>query len=70
MLRELFITKEEKIPKGWKTCRQWSEDEGLSMNQTGVYLRKGVERGLMEMQKFAIKHGNMIRKVPHYRIKA
>lgn len=73
MLKELCSTKPDIVPKGWMTTKQWAKQETGDENKvgmTGLYLRKGVMQGVIEMKYFTIKSGTRILPVPHYRIKA
>lgn len=73
MLKELCSTKPSQVPKGWKTTKQWAKQETGDENKIGmigVYLRKGVMQGVIEMKYFTIKCGSRVMPVPHYKIKA
>lgn len=73
MLKELCGMKSQKIPQGWMTTKQWAKKETGDENKvgmTGVYLRKGVLQGLIEMKYFTVKCGSRVMPVPHYKIKA
>lgn len=59
----------DKIPDGWYTTRQLSEKAGISAGQTNRNLRAGVQKGIVEVRKFRILSGALLKQIPHYRMK-
>lgn len=71
LLKQHTIRPTDKIPAGFKTCRQWADDEGLSIQQTGHLLRRLMGEKTWECQKFRISGADGFpRLIPHYRPKS
>lgn len=62
-------TMSEKVPTGFKTCRQWAQAEDLSESHTQKLLRTLLNSTppLVERRVFRITDNGALRKVPHYR---
>lgn len=56
----------DKIPRGFKTAKQWAEEWDFQTAHTLKLLRNGVEKGLMEVRKFRTASGAGIRAIPYY----
>jgi hypothetical protein len=59
----------EKIPAGFKTCRQWAKAEQLSESRTLKILRALIATTppMVERRDFLILDNGVLRKAPHYR---
>lgn len=71
MLKELVSqSSADRVPKEWKTTKQWASEENLNCSMTSRYLRDGVALGIIERKMFRIPISGIVRPVPHYRLKA
>lgn len=59
----------ETVPRGWRTCYDWSVLWDLGTDYTRALLIRGTRIGKMEMRKFRINTRGRVYPVPHYRIK-
>ena len=66
-IQRVRLKKEDEIPDGWLTLKEWAELWKKSKTASEVLLRKGVTSGLMEVQKFNRYAGNDLRSIKHYR---
>lgn len=55
----------DKIPAGFKTAEEWSEEEGLSLSHTRGLLARAVQEGRFERQLFRVS--GYMRPRPFYR---
>ena len=70
MLYEAIQSNEvERVPEGWVTCNQFSEETGKSVAQVSKILSKGVKENRVEVKRFKIKAGDRVYPVLHYKIK-
>ena len=58
----------EAVPDGWYTTNAWADKEGMSRSTIQRMLTRLCETGDMQMKKFRIEAGQIIRHVPHYRL--
>jgi hypothetical protein len=56
----------EKVPPGFKTCRQWAEEEGLARNTVQAQIAGLVRGGQWVVRKFRVQCGQRVLFVPHY----
>lgn len=56
-------------PKDFKTLLQIASEIGKSRTQTGTLMRIAIAGGNVDVKLFRIKSGQVIRPVPHYRLK-
>lgn len=63
----LSETNAESAPKGWYTARQIEKHTGYSQRGTNLLIIKMVTAGDVEIRKYKIRTGQVIRPVPHYR---
>ena len=63
--------KPDKVPEGFKTAAQYSEDWELKAARTRALLNAGVRAGIIEVQSFRVcaAFGCRVHPVPHYREK-
>jgi hypothetical protein len=66
-IQRVRLKKEDDIPEGWLTLKEWAELWEKSKTAAEVLLRKGVSAGLIEVQKFNRYAGNELRVIKHYR---
>ena len=66
-IQRVRLKKEDEIPEGWLTLKEWAKLWKKSKTATELILRKGVAAGLMEVQKFNRYAGNELRAIKHYR---
>jgi len=68
---ELLVIQQpmEDIPDGWSTCVQLADELNQSRSYVGRRLNERVKDGSCEMRTFRTKSGNVVRPIPHYRIK-
>lgn len=60
----------DKVPTGWKTSRQISEEMGKSIGHTQRVVQSLINSGAAECKTFKLSVQNCgVRPVPHYRIK-
>lgn len=52
--RDLLTAKDETVPEGRMTTKQWAQECGLSETQALLYLSRGVAVGRVEMKKYRI----------------
>lgn len=70
-LQECLVERAEKVPAGWKTCRQIATEMGRSMEQARRIIKKMMAHGGAECKKFKIVHnkeGHAI-STTHFRLK-
>ena len=63
----LSATDTEKVPPGWHTCKAIEKLTGYSQRGANMIVLKMLEAGDVEVRKFKIRTGQVIRPVPHYR---
>lgn len=63
----LSATDTEKVPPGWHTSKAIEKHTGYSQRGTNLILLKMLAAGDVEVRKFKILTGQVIRPVPHYR---
>lgn len=68
-LKDAILTTVETPDKGFKTMQQISEEIGKSIPRTCALMGVATKCGNVEMKSFRIKTGQVIRPVPHYRLK-
>lgn len=63
--------KPDKVPEGFKTAAQYSQEWGLKAARTRALLSAGVLAGIIEVQSFRVSavFGSRVYPVPHYREK-
>ena len=66
-IQRVRLKKEDEIPAGWLTLKEWAALWKKSKTSTEVLLQKAVAAGLMEVQKFKCYAGNELRSIKHYR---
>ena len=73
MLRSLEDSKIDEPDNGFRTIKDWHEDEkrengcNTSLHTFRSQIRALVSAGMVETKKFRIKSGQRIYPVPHYR---
>ena len=60
---------EEAVPKGWLTSKQWAAEERRAESTIRKQLRVLTDAGKIELKFFKVRTGQLIRPVPHYRLK-
>lgn len=62
---------EDKIPEGFFTTEQYAKNEGITVRRASQRIKEVVENypSSIEIRKFRISVGQVVRPVPHYRIK-
>ncbi len=60
------MAEEDKVPKGFKTVKEWSKEFKREQSQTRIYLKRGLERGKLKTETYRIKTGRGVYPVPHY----
>ncbi len=66
-LHQALNTREESVPKGFKTAEQWAKQFGFKVQQSRKILRDLIKNKAIEVSKFRIATGTRIQLVPHYR---
>ena len=66
-IQRVRLKKEDEIPAGWLTLKEWAALWKKSKTATQVLLQKAVAAGLMEVQKFNRYAGHELRTIKHYR---
>lgn len=69
ILRKSFVASQlggEKVPPGFKTCRQWAEEEGLATSTVRHQLGELLRAGLWIMRNVRVQSGPRCMMVPHY----
>lgn len=68
-MSKVLKTKADKIPKGFKTPREWSKEEDMSLSHASRVLRElaGASPPLMERKDFKIEANGLLRRSAHYR---
>jgi hypothetical protein len=59
----------DKVPAGWFTAKQIAEKTGKACSTIGTQLCRAVAEGRCERKTFRVQTGEMVRPVPHYRLK-
>jgi hypothetical protein len=59
----------DKVPDGWLTAKQIAEKTGKALSTIGSQLCHAVSQGRCERKSFRIQTGDMVRPVPHYKLK-
>jgi hypothetical protein len=67
LVKEAFIPKPDKVPKGFKPAAQWAKELGIGLRSCQIALRQLVDDGKVEEQKFRLP-GRTAR-TPHYKEK-
>jgi hypothetical protein len=69
-LENIFLNKGvEKPPKGFFTRADLSKAWQISEQHGNRKLKKYIDSGLIEMKYFKVRSGQVVRPIPHYRIK-
>ena len=61
---------QEKVPSGWHTVKELSAKLGKSRSSLNRLLQDALADGRCEMHDFRVATGRLVRKTPHYRLKA
>lgn len=56
------------VPEGWFTSHQWASHAQMSVANVQRWIKKGLDSGKMECQKFRIRSAGRNQVTPHYRI--
>ena len=59
----------DKVPPGWFTAKQIAEKTGKACSTIGTQLCRAVAEGRCERKTFRVQTGEMVRPVPHYKLK-
>jgi hypothetical protein len=59
----------DKVPAGWFTAKQLAKHTGKAGSTIGTQLCHAVGQGRCERKSFRIRTGQIVRPVPHYRLK-
>lgn len=57
-----------KPEKGYKTTNELAKEWGLSREQAGAYIRKGLDAGVIEKKKFRVTLTARVCSVFHYKL--
>ena len=69
-LEDIFLKKGvEKPPKGFFTRADLAKAWKVTEQTTNRKLKRFVASGLVELKYFKVKSGQVVRPIPHYRIK-
>ncbi len=58
-----------KVPEGWYTIKQIAQEMGKSESHVTHILQKARKQGTCETKSFKARTGNIVRPIPHYRLK-
>lgn len=59
----------DEVPPGWHTAKQIAAATGKAHSTTGAQLCRAVSEGRCERKLFRVQTGDMVRPVPHYKLK-
>jgi hypothetical protein len=58
----------QKIPAGFLSAEQWADRWGFTHSHAYLVLRKGINSGVIEMQRFRTSNGKCCLPVKYYRL--
>jgi len=70
LIKALEVTKvPQKVPDGWYTLAEIAKSKNKSIANTSKMMRIAIKNGTVEVKKFTIQLGKVIRPCPHYKAK-
>lgn len=65
-LQRALLGEPETPAKGFLTSKQWAEKWGMSEVQARRYVTAGLKKKILEMKRYRVQVGSLMRPVPHY----
>lgn len=69
LIRSELHKEADTVPPGYKTASEFTRELGVTGGYARQLIREGINRGIIETQKFRVLDGVVIRSKPHYRIR-